>query len=65
VNAEFGCWTCDAIAEWSIEPSDGSTRYLACGDAEDVFQAIATMVAHGAPHVIVQALAPFKEDSNG
>lgn len=63
MNAEDGCWAdgCDGLPEWRVEPLDGdgvTNVYLSCGDADDVFQAIATFVAHGTPMVVVSAWQP-------
>ena len=56
----IGCWAegCDYPPEWRVEPMDGGAVYLACGDGEDVYQAIASMTAHGAAQVVVSAYQP-------
>jgi len=44
------CWVedCDGVPEWRIEMMDGGGLvYLACGDADDVLQAIAKLSQMG------------------
>ena len=44
------CWDCGAPAEWNLEGMDDFGKVLdslpACGDGEDLFQAVVELDAH-------------------